>query len=158
MYFTWLIFNHITNLWTTGLLYYFYIRSDGAQSKWPRAGASSGKKLDLKERWITTSWSHWLDMLLQIQLRNITTNLFVIYLTMLLVAPTINRRIIVWLLTMNWKGCGRKRSWPNLRYVTDIWLEAPRKIQQTSGQLISESRFQHKTSRLTAACSKWLYL
>ena len=24
---------------------------------------------------------------------------------------------------INWKGCGRKRSWHNLRYSTDIWSE-----------------------------------
>jgi hypothetical protein len=24
---------------------------------------------------------------------------------------------------MNWKGCGRKQSWPNLRYYPNIFLE-----------------------------------
>jgi hypothetical protein len=27
---------------------------------------------------------------------------------------------------MNWKGCGRKRSWPNLRYYPGICLEGLR--------------------------------
>jgi hypothetical protein len=34
-----------------------------------------------------------------------------------------NERMIV-----NWKGCGRKRSWPNSRYYPGIWLEGLRKI------------------------------
>jgi hypothetical protein len=32
---------------------------------------------------------------------------------------------------MNWKGCGRKRSWPNLRYYTGICLEGLRKTTKT---------------------------
>jgi hypothetical protein len=28
---------------------------------------------------------------------------------------------------MNWRGCGRKLSWPNLRYYPDIFLEVLRK-------------------------------
>jgi hypothetical protein len=28
---------------------------------------------------------------------------------------------------MNWKGCGRKRSWPNFRYNTNICLEGLKK-------------------------------
>jgi hypothetical protein len=33
---------------------------------------------------------------------------------------------------MNWKGYGRKQSWPNLRYFPNIFLEGLRKLQKTS--------------------------
>jgi hypothetical protein len=35
---------------------------------------------------------------------------------------------------MNWKGCERKRSWPNLRYYPSICLEGPRKTVQNLSQ------------------------
>jgi hypothetical protein len=40
---------------------------------------------------------------------------------------------------MNWKGYGRKQSWPNLRYYPSICLEGPRKTTKKpqSGQLVS---------------------
>jgi hypothetical protein len=31
---------------------------------------------------------------------------------------------------MNWKGSGRKRSWPNLRYYHGIFLEGQNKTTQ----------------------------
>jgi hypothetical protein len=37
---------------------------------------------------------------------------------------------------MNWKGCGRKRSWPNLRYYPDICLEGLRKKTKNLSQFI----------------------
>jgi hypothetical protein len=33
---------------------------------------------------------------------------------------------------MNFKGCGRRRSWPNLRYYPDICLEGLRKTTKLS--------------------------
>jgi hypothetical protein len=33
---------------------------------------------------------------------------------------------------MNWKGCGRKKSWPNLRYYPGICLEGLRKNKEIS--------------------------
>jgi hypothetical protein len=38
---------------------------------------------------------------------------------------------------MNWKGCGRKRSWPNLRYYPYICLEG---LKKTMKNLIQHSR------------------
>jgi hypothetical protein len=35
---------------------------------------------------------------------------------------------------MNWKGCGRKRSWPNLRYYPGICLEGLRKTTKNLSQ------------------------
>jgi hypothetical protein len=35
---------------------------------------------------------------------------------------------------MNWKGCGRKRSWPNLRYFPSICLEGLRTTKNTVSQ------------------------
>jgi hypothetical protein len=32
---------------------------------------------------------------------------------------------------MNWKGCGRKQSWPDLRYYPGICLEGLRKSSKT---------------------------
>jgi len=40
----------------------------------------------------------------------------VVYLTTVLIAQDVGHLIV------NWKGCGRKRSWYNLRYV-DVCLE-----------------------------------
>jgi hypothetical protein len=48
-----------------------------------------------------------------------------------------SKMVITWI--MNWKGCGRKQSWPNLRYYSAIRLEqaaeplAREKIFLTSG-------------------------
>jgi hypothetical protein len=39
---------------------------------------------------------------------------------------------------MNWKGCGRKRSWPNFRYYPGIFLEG---LKKTTKNLSQESRF-----------------
>jgi hypothetical protein len=36
---------------------------------------------------------------------------------------------------MNWKGCGIRRSWPNLRYYRSIFLEGLRKTSKTSVRL-----------------------
>jgi hypothetical protein len=33
---------------------------------------------------------------------------------------------------MNWRGFGRKQSWPNIRYYPDIRLEGLRKNQENS--------------------------
>jgi hypothetical protein len=52
--------------------------------------------------------------------------LFVVYLTTLSVVHTILRRITR---IMNWKGYGRKRSWPNLRCYSSIRLEGLRKTR-----------------------------
>jgi hypothetical protein len=38
---------------------------------------------------------------------------------------------------MNWKGCGRKRSWPNLRYYPGICLEGLGKPRKTSVMIAS---------------------
>jgi hypothetical protein len=38
----------------------------------------------------------------------------------------------------NWKGCGRNRSWPNLRYYPSIFLERLRKTAKGHSQ---DSRF-----------------
>jgi hypothetical protein len=35
---------------------------------------------------------------------------------------------------MNWKGCGRKRSWSNLRYYPRIWLDRTRKTIKNLSQ------------------------
>jgi hypothetical protein len=35
---------------------------------------------------------------------------------------------------MNWKGCGRKQSWPNLWYYPDICLDRLRKTVKTLSQ------------------------
>jgi hypothetical protein len=35
---------------------------------------------------------------------------------------------------VNWKGCGRKRSWPKLRYYPGICLEGPRKTTKNINQ------------------------
>jgi hypothetical protein len=35
---------------------------------------------------------------------------------------------------MNWKGCGRKRSWPSLNYYLGIRLERPRKTTKAHSQ------------------------
>jgi hypothetical protein len=35
---------------------------------------------------------------------------------------------------MNWKGCGRKRSWPNLRYYPGTRLEGVRKTTKSLSQ------------------------
>jgi hypothetical protein len=56
--------------------------------------------------------------------------LFIVYVTTLSVAHTMLRRMIGW--TMNWKGYGRKRSWPNLRHHTGIWLEGRRKTTMSN--------------------------
>jgi hypothetical protein len=41
---------------------------------------------------------------------------------------------------MNWKGCGSKRSRPNLWYYADIYLEGPRKTTKRPGQNIRSPR------------------
>jgi hypothetical protein len=38
---------------------------------------------------------------------------------------------------MNWKGCGRKRSWPNLRYYSGICQE---RLRKTTKNLSQDSR------------------
>jgi hypothetical protein len=35
---------------------------------------------------------------------------------------------------MNWKGCGRKRQWPNLGYYLSIYREGPKKTMRNLGQ------------------------
>jgi hypothetical protein len=38
---------------------------------------------------------------------------------------------------MNWKGCGRKWLWPNLRYYPSVCLEELRKTMKTSVKIPS---------------------
>jgi hypothetical protein len=38
---------------------------------------------------------------------------------------------------MNWKGCGRKWLWPNLRYYPGIFLEALRKTIKSPVRIAS---------------------
>jgi hypothetical protein len=38
---------------------------------------------------------------------------------------------------INWKGCGRKQPWPNLRYYPGIALEGQRKTTKTSVRIAS---------------------
>jgi hypothetical protein len=48
---------------------------------------------------------------------------------------------------MNWKRYGRKRSWPNLRYYSDIFLEGIRKISEVSrppGRDMNPGHFEYK--------------
>jgi hypothetical protein len=40
-----------------------------------------------------------------------------------------------YLCVTNWKGRGRKRSWPDLRYYPDIWLKGLRKSGEISVRL-----------------------
>lgn len=59
---------------------------------------------------------------------------FIIYTTFnddLEVAQTIYRRMRGWYGIMSWKVCGRKRSWPNLRYYPGICLKGLRKQRET---------------------------
>jgi hypothetical protein len=49
---------------------------------------------------------------------------------------------------MNWKGRGRKRSWPNLKYFCGIRLEILRKPMKNSQQPVSGSRFEAGISRI----------
>jgi hypothetical protein len=50
-----------------------------------------------------------------------------VYLTRLSVVQILWGRIVEWVVNMNWNGCGRKRSWPNLKYYTVTCLEGLRK-------------------------------
>jgi hypothetical protein len=49
---------------------------------------------------------------------------------------------------MNWKGCGRKRSWPNLRYYPGICLEGLRKTTKNLSQ-DSRSPPEYEAGELT---------
>jgi hypothetical protein len=50
---------------------------------------------------------------------------------------------------MNCKGCGRKRSWPNLRSISAFaWRDWGKLQRNQSGQLISRLRFESRTSRI----------
>jgi hypothetical protein len=49
---------------------------------------------------------------------------------------------------MEWKGCGRKRSVPNLRYYPGICLEGLNKTTKTSVYLVSWPRFEAGTSQI----------
>jgi hypothetical protein len=52
---------------------------------------------------------------------------------------------------MNWKGCEKKRSWPNLRFYPIIYLEELRKPgKPQSGYLVFRPRFELGTSRTRA--------
>jgi hypothetical protein len=60
--------------------------------------------------------------------------LFLVYLTAFSVTQTISYRI-EWnddIITMNSRGCGRKRSFPNLRFYPGICLEGLRKTTKAS--------------------------
>jgi hypothetical protein len=41
---------------------------------------------------------------------------------------------------MNWTGCGRQRSWPNLRHYSSICLDGLRKITDLGQDSMSEDR------------------
>jgi hypothetical protein len=56
---------------------------------------------------------------------------------------------------MNWEGCGRKRSWPNLRYSLRICLEGLRKITNNFNQDI-RSRGPGFKSSLPEYEVKWM--
>jgi hypothetical protein len=66
---------------------------------------------------------------------------FVVYLTSLSVAQTIQRRWKDDKGMMNWKGCGRKRAWLNLRCCyPGIYLERMRNSQKTCQESRSPNR------------------
>jgi hypothetical protein len=46
---------------------------------------------------------------------------------------------------MNWKGCGRKRSWPNFRYDLGIHLD---RLRKTTKSLSQCSRYPDQTRNL----------
>jgi hypothetical protein len=57
---------------------------------------------------------------------------------------------------MNWKGCGRKRSWPNLRYYLTICLDGLRKTTkylsqdgQSPGLVLNPGALEYETGMLT---------
>jgi hypothetical protein len=39
---------------------------------------------------------------------------------------------------MNWKGCGRKWLWPDLRYQLGICLEGVRNVMESSVRVVSD--------------------
>jgi hypothetical protein len=51
---------------------------------------------------------------------------------------------------MNLKGYGRKRSWPNLRYYPEIYLEGLRKTTKNSGYPVPGPRFETWIFRIRA--------
>jgi hypothetical protein len=67
---------------------------------------------------------------------------------------------------MNWKGCGRKQLWPNLRYYPGICLEGLRKIMenlnqdsQSMGRDLNSGPPEHKAGMLTTQpqCSVYTF-
>jgi hypothetical protein len=58
---------------------------------------------------------------------------------------------------MNWRGCGRKRSWPNLRHYLGIYLEG---LKEITKNLIHDSRFWAEiwTRDLQNTTQEWLPL
>jgi hypothetical protein len=68
--------------------------------------------------------------------------LFIVYLTTMSTAKTIQCRMVGWL--MNWKGYGTKWSRPNLRYYPSIHLEGPRRTTRP----LSEMRYEPEISRI----------
>jgi hypothetical protein len=78
------------------------------------------------------------------------------------------------LMVTNWKRCGRKRSWPNLRYYAGIFLARLRKTiktcqaSQSPGQVFNwgpleyesgglTTRMQHSKSRKTTEVTNLSY-
>jgi hypothetical protein len=50
------------------------------------------------------------------------------------ISETIQHKVVGWLSVTNWKECGRKWSWPNMRYYPGFCLDGPRKILKTLSQ------------------------
>jgi hypothetical protein len=72
----------------------------------------------------------------------------VVCLTTLSVTQTIYRQMIGWWRTINWKGCGRKRSWSNWMYYIGIFLEVLRKPTDIRVRLLmSRQRIEPDTLR-----------
>jgi hypothetical protein len=69
----------------------------------------------------------------KLMLRNLPIDLFIVYLTALSVSRLL-ASVRGWQWVMNLKGCGRKRSWPNLRYCSGICLEGLRKTTKIISQ------------------------
>jgi hypothetical protein len=55
---------------------------------------------------------------------------------------------------MNWKGCGRKRSWPNLRYWPGTSLQILRETNTGQDSRSAGPRFEPRTSECKVAASQ----
>jgi hypothetical protein len=57
---------------------------------------------------------------------------------------------------LNWKGCGRKWSWPNLRCYPDIFLEGLRKSTKKLGIVSLEADvWTQDLSNMNSSVSHW---